>query len=135
MIRYLAVSFASGLLFALMDGAINANALARRLFEVYRPIARVSVNAPAGLVIDLAYGFIMTSIFLTLWQALPGGAGWAKGASFALMVWFFRVVMSVVGQWMIINMPVRTSVYALVTGLGEMLVLGIFYGLTLKPPA
>jgi len=59
-----------------MDGLINANPLAQRLFEVYRPVSRTSVNAVTGITIDLAYGFIMAAIFLLLYNSLPGTQGW-----------------------------------------------------------
>jgi hypothetical protein len=124
---------ASGILFGVLDVLINANPLAQRLLDVYNPIARTSVNPVAGIVIDLVYGFVMAGVFLVLYQSLPGDSGLLKGASFALVVWFFRVVMSVASQWMMFRVPVRTLAYSLVTGLGEMLILGILYGLTLKP--
>ena len=57
-----------------------------------------------------------------------------KGISFAVLVWFFRVVMGVASQWMMFNVPTEALVYSLVTGLGEMLVLGMLYGLTLRLP-
>ena len=95
MLRYVVVSLASGILFGALDAVINANPLAQRLYEVYRPIARASVNAPAGVAIDLVYGFVLAGIFLLLYASLPGGAGWRKGISFGLLAWFFRVVMSV----------------------------------------
>ncbi len=50
--RYVIVSLTSGILFGVLDAVINANPLAQRLYEFYRPIARASVNAPAGVVID-----------------------------------------------------------------------------------
>lgn len=53
--------------------------------------------------------------------------------SFAVMVWFFRVVMYVASQWMMYIVPIKTLVYSLGAGLGEMLILGMLYGLTLKP--
>jgi hypothetical protein len=46
--RVPAVGLAAGL-FAIMDGLINANQVAQRLYSVYRPIGRKSVNAPLGL--------------------------------------------------------------------------------------
>jgi hypothetical protein len=118
-----------------MDGLINANPLAQRLYEVFRPIAKTSVNVPAGLVIDLVYGFVMAGVFVLLYQSLPGEAGVVKGVSFALLVWFFRVVMYVATQWMTLNVPAGALAYTLVAGLVEMLVLGVLYGLTLKPLA
>ena len=41
--RYVIVSIISGLLFGTMDGLINGNPLGKRLFEVYKPIARTIV--------------------------------------------------------------------------------------------
>jgi hypothetical protein len=133
MIRYIVVSIVSGLLFGVLDGMINANPLAQRLYEVYKPIARVSVNVPAGMVIDLVYGFVLAGVFLLLYESLPGEASYVKGVSFAFLVWFFRVVMGVAAQWMTFNVPIGALFYTLVAGLGEMLILGILYGLTLRP--
>ena len=82
MIRYIIVSISGGVLFGIMDGLINANPLARKLFEVYKPIARKAINAPAGIVIDLVYGFVMAGVFLLLYKSLPGGSGLLKGISF-----------------------------------------------------
>jgi hypothetical protein len=134
MTRYLIVSVVSGILFGTMDGIINANPLAQRLYEVYKPIAKTSINAPAGIAIDLAYGFIMAAMFLLLYKGLPGEAGWVKGMSFACLGGFFRVVMGVASQWMMFNVPPSALWYTLITGLGEMLILGLLYGFTLRPP-
>lgn len=133
MIAYIIVSIVSGILFGIMDAVINANLLARRLFEVYKPIAKTTLNIPLGIVIDLVYGFIMAGIFLLLYNALPGETGIVKGISFTIIAWFLRVVMSVASNWMMYNVPGKTLVYTLLTGLGEMLVMGIIYGLFLKP--
>jgi len=130
---YIIVSIISGVLFGILDGLINANPIATRLYEVYKPIAKTSINFVAGMVIDLAYGFIMAAIFLLVYPGLPGEAGLVKGASFALMVWFFRVVMSVASQWMMYKVPLKALLYTLLAGLGEMLILGILYGLALQP--
>ena len=133
MIRYVIVSVVSGILFGVLDGAINANPFAQKLYAVYKPIARTSVNPLAGIVIDLVYGFVMAGVFLLLYNSLPGEIGLVKGVSFATLAWFFRVVMYTASQWVMFNVPVETLLYSLVTGLGEMLVLGVLYGLTLKP--
>lgn len=133
MITYIIVSIVSGILFGVMDGLINANSYARRLYNVYTPIAKTSPNILAGIVIDLAYGFIMAGVFLILYNSLPGEVGLVKGISFAFLAWFFRVVMQTGSQWMMFKVPTRTHLYTLVAGLGEMLLLGILYGVTLKP--
>jgi hypothetical protein len=133
MTRYALVSVVSGILFGVLDGLINANPLAQRLYAFYKPIARTSINPVAGIAIDLVYGFVMAGVFLILYHSLPGEAGIVKGISFSLVIWFFRVVMYVATQCMMFNVPVTTLLYTLVAGLGEMLILGILYGLVLKP--
>jgi hypothetical protein len=133
MLRYIVVGIVGGVLFGILDGLINANPMAQRLHEVYKPIARTSVNVLAGITIDLVYGFVMAAVFLLLYKSLPGETGFVKGSSFAFLVWFFRVVMYGVSQWMMFKVPIGTLLYTLIAGLGEMLILGILYGLTLKP--
>jgi hypothetical protein len=133
MIRYIIVSLVSGILFGVMDGVINANPLAQKLYEVYRPIARTSLNVVAGSLIDLAYGFILAGIFLVIYEGLPGQSGILKGLSYALLIWFFRVVMYAASTWMMYKVPGQTIFYSLVAGLLEMLVLGVLFGVTLKP--
>ena len=132
MTSYIIVSVISGILFGILDGLINANPIAVKLFEVYKPIAKTSVNFVAGMIIDLAYGFILAALFLLLYPSLPGETGLVKGVCFALMVWFLRAVMSVASQWMMYKVPGKTLLYTLLAGLGEMLILGILYGLTLN---
>jgi len=131
--KYVLVSLGSGILFGVLDGVINANPFAQRLFAVYSPILKKSANSPAGIMIDLAYGFIMAAVFLLLFNSLPGSSGALKGLCFGLLLWFFRVVMSAASNWMMFEIPAGLVVYTLLTGLGEMLLLGLFYGLTLKP--
>ncbi len=133
MIRYVVVSIVGGILFGVLDAVLNANPLAQSLYRVYQPIARPSIDPVAGSLIDLVYGFVMAGVFLLLYTSLPGSTGLVKGLSFALLVWFFRVVMQVASQWMTFAVPGETLLYSLVAGLGEMLVLGVLYGLTLKP--
>jgi len=41
--------------------------------------------------------------------------------------------MNVASQWMMFNIPSGTLTYMLLAGLGEMLVMGVLYGLTLRP--
>lgn len=134
-VRYVLVGITSGLLFGIMDGLINANPIAERLYEFNLPIRRTSVDIIAGVAIDLAYGFILMAVFLILYRSLPGRVGLVKGVSFALLVWFLRVVMCDASQWVILNVPVAALLYGVLTGLGEMLVLGVLYGATLRPSA
>jgi hypothetical protein len=127
--RFIIASILSGLLFGLLDGVINANPVATGLYAVFSPLVRPSINVPAGIVIDLAYGFLLAGLFLLLHTSLPGGTGLQKGMSYAVVIWFLRVVMSVLSQWMMFEIPAAALLYTLVTGLFEMLALGILYGL------
>ena len=133
MTSFLLISIVSGFLFGVLDAVINANPFAQRLYQVYTPIAKKSVNIVAGIAIDLLYGFVMAGLFLLLYDSLPGANGLLKGISYAIIAWFFRVVMYVASQWMMFTVPGKTLLYTLFTGLAEMLVLGLLYGLLLKP--
>jgi len=54
--RLVLVGLAAGVAFLVLDGLLNANPLAQQVYAVYRPMARSSVNAIAGSLVDLAYG-------------------------------------------------------------------------------
>jgi hypothetical protein len=132
MTAYIVISIIGGILFGVLDGLIHANPMAAKLFEIYKPISRTSVNFAAGILIDLVYGFILAGLFLLLYSSLPGESGVLKGISFALVVWFLRVVMNVASQGMMFKIPWKTSLYVLVSQLGEMLILGILFGIALQ---
>jgi len=129
---YFVISVVSGILFGIMDGLINANPYAQKLYAVYKPIAKRSANVPAGIAIDLVYGFILAGLYLLLYRSLPGESGFVKGLSFAVMIWFLRVVMTAASSWMMFNIPISAVAYSLIAGFVEMLILGILFGLTLK---
>lgn len=133
MIKFLIVCVLAGLLFGVMDGLINANPWAQKLFRVYAPIARSSINVTAGILIDIAYGLITGGLFLMLCSALPGESELAKGVVFGLLMWFFRVAMGVISTWMMYEVPVVTLAYIAATGLVEMVVIGAVFGLFLRP--
>ena len=133
MIRYLIVSIFSGFVFGILDGIIHLNPIAQKLLLVFQPIARSSVNIQVGVAIDLMYGFILAGIFLILYKSIPGEKSWTKGLNYGLFIWFLRVVMYAMTTWMMFNVPKETLFYILFTGLGEMLVIGLIYGVLLKP--
>ncbi len=130
--RVLLIGAAAGVAFAFLDGILNANPLAQRLYAAYRPIARSSINIPAGLAIDLVAGIVMAFLFVRLLPVLPGGPI-ARGLAFGLLAWFFRVAMGVASQAVMFNVPGAMLVYSLFAGLVEMCALGLLYGLTLRP--
>lgn len=130
--RYILAAVLTGILFGIMDGLINGNPYAARLMECYQPIARQSINIPAGLVIDLIYGFIISGIYLLVMPVLPAEYGIIKGLTYGLGIWFFRVLMGALSSWMMFTIPGKTLVYILLTGLAEMLILGMVNGLIIK---
>jgi hypothetical protein len=125
------IGIAGGLLFAILDGLINANPLARRLNAVFLPIARQKVNPAAGLAIDVVFGIVMAVLYVQLRPGLAGASGLTRGLCYGSLVWFFRVVMSAASQWIMFPVSWRLTVYNLGTGLLEMLALGVLYGVTL----
>ncbi len=131
MLRQIVVGLAAGVAFLLLDGLLNANPVAQQLYAAYRPIARSSVNALAGSLVDLAYGLILVALFVTLRHCLPGRTGLMKGMSFAAMVWFLRVVMRVAGEWVTTTVPASALAYSLVAGLVQMLLVGVLIALLL----
>ena len=113
-----------GLAFATLDGVLNANPIAQRLYAAYKPILRESVNAPLGVALDLFFGITLTMLFVLLSPALPGGRV-MKGATFGMLAWFFRVAMGVGAQLVMFKIPPLTLLYSLATGAIEMVALGM----------
>lgn len=126
MARFFGVGFATGIVFALLDMLLNANSLARKLLSPYAPIAKSSVNAPLGLLMDVIYGFALVVVFNLLSKSLPGQNSFQKGLSFGAGIWFFRVAMGTASQLVMFNIPSTTLLYLLFSGLIEMLALGLF---------
>lgn len=132
MTRYILVSLGGGILFGVLDALLNANPWAQKLFVSYAPIMRTGINPVLGILIDLAYGFVLAGIFLVLFQSLPGETAILKGLTYGLIVWFFRVVMYGATQYVMFNISTALLFYILVSGLLEMLIIGVFFGWTLK---
>lgn len=132
MLRFIITAVLTGLLFGIMDGLINGNPYAVKLMECYKPIAKQQIDIPVGLLIDFLYGFVISGIFIIVMPVLPSESWIIKGITFGLGMWFFRVFMGVVSNWMMFAIPNKTIWYMLLTGLFEMILLGILNGLILK---
>ena len=129
MLRLVLVGVAAGVAFLILDGVVNGNPLARELYAPYKAIARPSVNAVAGSVVDLVYGVVLVLLFSTLRPSLPGYGNLAKALSFGVMVWFLRVCMRVAGEWVMTAVPARAHAYTLVAGLVQILIVACIIGL------
>ncbi len=132
MVRVLTTGIGVGIVFAVLDGLANANPVAQRLYSVYRPISRQSINAPLGLLFDIISGVVMAMLFGALAPALPGGPI-SKGLAFGVIAWFFRVAMGVAAQAVMFNIPVSALIYFLFSGFAEMVILGSLCGVALRP--
>ena len=132
MIQYVITAILTGILFGIMDGIINANPLAKKLLECYNPLLKHSINIPAGIIIDLIYGFVISGLFLFLLPIFPSNSKIIQGILFGTGIWFFRVLMNVISSWMMLNIPSKTLIYQLITGLFEMTFLGILNSLILN---
>lgn len=132
MVRFILAAMLTGILFGIMDGLINGNPFAIKLMACYKPIARTNINVPAGIMIDLLYGFIISGIYLLILPVLPANNGILNGLLYGLGIWFFRVFMGVMSTWMMHTVPVKTLGYILITGLAEILIIGALNGLILK---
>lgn len=132
MVKYILASLITGLSFAFMDGLIYGNSYAAELMQPFAPIAKTAVNMPLGVAIDLVFGFVISAIFVIDKPAIPFRSGIMKGLVYGLGMWFFRVLMGVVSYWMLFEVPATTLLYLAITGLFEMLILGVINGLFIR---
>jgi CBS domain containing-hemolysin-like protein len=132
MVGFIIVSIISGVLLMVLDAIINANPYAQKVYEVYKPILKTTINLPLNLLIYLVNGFALAAFFVFLRPILPGEIGIVKGICFALIIWYFRSFMAVIFQWMMFPLPSKAMVYGAISGLCEILLVGVVYGLILR---
>ena len=84
----------------------------------------IQVKMRWGLLFELINGFLLALIYAVIHGCLPG-RGWVKGLSYGLIVWALRVVMWAFSTYVMTDMPPLTIGINVVTGLIEVLVLGI----------
>jgi hypothetical protein len=77
-----------------------------------------------GLFFELINGFMLTLTYAVIHPSLPG-QGWKKGISYGLIVWGLRVVMWAFSTYMMTDMSPTLIAITVVTGLIEVLILGI----------
>jgi len=77
-----------------------------------------------GLIFELINGFMLAVIYTVIHPSLPG-RDWKKGISYGFLVWGLRVVMGAFSTYMMTDMPPILIAITVVTGLIEVLILGI----------
>jgi hypothetical protein len=84
-----------------------------------------------GLIFELINGFMLAATYAVIHPSLPG-LGWKKGISYGLIVWGLRVVMWAFSTYMMTDMAPVLIVINVVTGLIEVLILGIVIAVIYK---
>ena len=117
----------ASVLFLVLDAALGmlGGLIGARLFAL--PAAQpagIESKMVAGLVFELINGFVLAVVYAIVHSCLPG-AGWIKGLSFGVLVWMLRVVMWAFSTYMMTGMSPVTISITVVTGLVEMLIIGV----------
>jgi hypothetical protein len=82
-------------------------------------------------VFELINGFMLAVIYAVIHPSLPG-QGWRRGISYGLIVWGLRVVMWAFSTYMMTDMAPILIAITVVTGLIEVLILGIVIAVIYK---
>jgi hypothetical protein len=107
--------------------------VATRLLDEFSPIAKSTINIPAGVLVDFIFGFGISAIFLLIRDSVPGKSRIMKGINFGLGLWFLRVLMGVATYCVMFDISLPTLGYIGLTGLAEMVMLGIINALIIYP--
>ena len=125
--RFLLAGLASSVLFAVLDMALGmaGGLVGSRLFGLpaTQP-AEFEKKTRLALLFEVVNGFMLALIYVLIATSLPG-QGWVKGISYGLIVWGLRVVMWAFSTYVMTDMSPITIGINVVTGLVEVLILGV----------
>jgi cellulose synthase/poly-beta-1,6-N-acetylglucosamine synthase-like glycosyltransferase len=134
--RLIVAGIAASVLFLVLDAVLGTAGgfIGAQVFGL-------SVEQPPGIedkmmiapVFELINGFMLAVIYAVIHPSLPG-QGWKKGISYGLIVWGLRVVMWAFSTYMMTDMAPVLIVINGVTGLIEVLILGIVIAAIYKAP-
>jgi hypothetical protein len=127
--RLLVAGIVASVLFLVLDGllGITGGLIGQQVFGVTAgqpPQAKMMI----GLIFELINGFMLALIYAVIHRGLPG-QGWQKGISYGLIVWGLRVVMWAFSTYMLTDMSPVLIIITVVTGLIEVLILGVVIAL------
>ena len=123
--RFLVAGIVASILFLVLDAIFGmiGGLIGMQLFGL--PLEQPSeVKMMIGPIFELINGFMLATIYAIIHPSLPG-QGWQKGVSYGLIVWGLRVVMWAFSNYMMTDMPPVLIVITVVTGLIEVLILGV----------
>jgi hypothetical protein len=134
--RLLAAGIAASVLFLVLDAALGTAGgfIGAEAFDLpFEQPPGIEAKMKFGLIFELINGFMLAVIYAVIHPSLPG-LGWKKGLSYGLLVWGLRVVMGAFSTYMMTDMSPILIAITVVTGLIEVLILGIVIAAIYKAP-
>jgi hypothetical protein len=132
--RLIVAGIVASVLFLVLDAVLGTagGVIGAQVFglSVEQP-SGIEAKMKFGLIFELINGFMLAVIYAVIHPSLPG-RGWKKGISYGLIVWGLRVVMWAFSTYMMTDMAPVSIVINVVTGLIEVLILGIVIAVVYK---
>jgi cellulose synthase/poly-beta-1,6-N-acetylglucosamine synthase-like glycosyltransferase len=125
--RLVVAGIVASVLFLVLDAALGTAGgfIGAEAFDLpFEQPPGIEAKMKFGLIFELINGFMLAVIYAVIHPSLPG-QGWKKGISYGLIVWGLRVVMWAFSTYMMTDMAPVLIVINGVTGLIEVLILGI----------
>ena len=125
--RLLVAGIAASILFLVLDAVLGmvGGLVGARVFGLSpQGPSQIQSKMVYGFVFEFINGFMLAVIYAVIHLSLPG-QGWAKGISFGFLVWGLRVVMWAFSTYMMFDVPAVSIAITTLTGLIEVLVLGV----------
>ncbi len=125
--RLIVAGITASVLFLVLDMMLGAigGLIAANVFGVpFEQPPGIEAKIKFGLLFELINSFMLALIYAVIYRCLPG-RGWQKGISYGLIVWGLRVVMWAFSTFMMTGMPPALIAVTVVTGLIEVLILGV----------
>jgi hypothetical protein len=134
--RLVVAGIVASVLFLVLDAALGTAGgfIGAEAFDLpFEQPPGIEAKMKFGLIFELINGFMLAVIYAVIYPSLPG-RGWKKGISYGLLVWGLRVVMGAFSTYMMTDMPPILIAITVVTGLIEVMVLGIVIAAIYKAP-
>jgi hypothetical protein len=132
--RLIVAGIAASVLFLVLDAVLGmaGGFIGAQVFGLpFEQPPGIEAKMKFGLIFELINGFMLAVIYAVIHPSLPG-RGWKKGISYGLIVWGLRVVMWAFSTYMMTDMAPVSIVINVVTGLIEVLILGIVIAVVYK---
>jgi hypothetical protein len=135
--RLVVAGIVASVLFLVLDAALGTAGgfIGAEAFDL--PVEQppgIEAKMKFGLIFELINGFMLAVIYAVIHHPSLPGRGWKKGISYGFLVWGLRVVMGAFSTYMMTDMPPILIAITVVTGLIEVLILGIVIAAIYKAP-